>query len=303
MIDLPLPAWGANPRRQDLFLELDSEAGQAPSRAVIQAMKRAFAAAPRPNPVGPPGISLWINTGLAFDPTANEARLAPSCADGIDNDGDGPMDGADPQCLVGDNLVGGVGGGGIIPTVGTCARDAGFCVAKNAPSGFSPLRRWVFRYAISAARPGMPLCAGTSGGDAGQIGGRDFIDFNHDGGTLMHELGHTLGLRHGGNEDLNCKPNYVSVMNYDNQIGINCLTGGAIIDYSPPRRALNGSTRDAAPTASTSLSSAPRRALQCGARSISIQTGTMTSTRRSRHHSPASASTSTPARCLAAPIR
>ncbi|WNG51514.1 DUF11 domain-containing protein [Archangium minus] len=32
--------------------------------------------------------------------------------------------------------------------------------------------------------------------------------------TYMHELGHTLGLRHGGSDDLNCKPNYVSIMSY-----------------------------------------------------------------------------------------
>jgi hypothetical protein len=30
----------------------------------------------------------------------------------------------------------------------------------------------------------------------------------------MHELGHNLGLRHGGDEDRNCKPNYFSLMNY-----------------------------------------------------------------------------------------
>ncbi|MCG8487704.1 MAG: hypothetical protein MI756_09585 [Chromatiales bacterium] len=32
---------------------------------------------------------------------------------------------------------------------------------------------------------------------------------------LFHELGHNLGLRHGGHEDLNCKPNYLSIMNYN----------------------------------------------------------------------------------------
>ncbi|MBI4547121.1 MAG: T9SS type A sorting domain-containing protein [Ignavibacteriae bacterium] len=33
-------------------------------------------------------------------------------------------------------------------------------------------------------------------------------------GTFMHELGHTLGLRHGGSDDKNYKPNYYSVMSY-----------------------------------------------------------------------------------------
>lgn len=33
-------------------------------------------------------------------------------------------------------------------------------------------------------------------------------------GTFMHELGHTLGLQHGGNESVNNKINYLSVMNY-----------------------------------------------------------------------------------------
>ncbi len=45
-------------------------------------------------------------------------------------------------------------------------------------------------------------------------------------GTFMHELGHALGLRHGGGDDVNCKPNYPSVMNYTLQ-GRN---------YAPSRR-------------------------------------------------------------------
>jgi hypothetical protein len=55
-------------------------------------------------------------------------------------------------------------------------------------------------------------------------------------GSIAHELGHTLGLHHGGLEDLNCKPNYPSVMNYDNlpmllngRIGFS-RGGGAPID-------------------------------------------------------------------------
>jgi hypothetical protein len=32
--------------------------------------------------------------------------------------------------------------------------------------------------------------------------------------TIMHEFGHTLGLHHGGGDDYNCKPNYLSIMSY-----------------------------------------------------------------------------------------
>jgi hypothetical protein len=33
-------------------------------------------------------------------------------------------------------------------------------------------------------------------------------------GTFIHELGHNLGLTHGGNNHVNYKPNYLSIMNY-----------------------------------------------------------------------------------------
>jgi hypothetical protein len=45
-------------------------------------------------------------------------------------------------------------------------------------------------------------------------------------GTVMHELGHNLGLRHGGGDNINCKPNYLSVMNYSRQLP----------DFLAPRR-------------------------------------------------------------------
>ena len=38
-------------------------------------------------------------------------------------------------------------------------------------------------------------------------------------GTFMHELGHNLGLKHGGTNDRMFKPNYFSVMNYLFQTG------------------------------------------------------------------------------------
>lgn len=36
--------------------------------------------------------------------------------------------------------------------------------------------------------------------------------------TFMHELGHTLGLVHGGDDEVNYKPNFLSVMNYSFQL-------------------------------------------------------------------------------------
>lgn len=41
-----------------------------------------------------------------------------------------------------------------------------------------------------------------------------------EGGLFMHELGHNLSLHHGGDETLNYKPNYMSVMNYIYLYGI-----------------------------------------------------------------------------------
>lgn len=56
----------------------------------------------------------------------------------------------------------------------------------------------------------------------------------NEAGTIMHELGHNLGLRHGGHESVpEGKPNYFSVMNLNFQfIGITSATTGTRIDYS-----------------------------------------------------------------------
>ena len=59
-------------------------------------------------------------------------------------------------------------------------------------------------------------------------------------GTFVHELGHTLGLGHGGADTINCKPNYLSAMNYPHQFGTlyqttapgGVTTTSSLIDYS-----------------------------------------------------------------------
>lgn len=275
VVDVNLPAMGANPRRQDLFLELDYEPGRPPTRDGINEMKAAFAAAPVNNPDGSTGITLHVDVGNLVDANADEAGRTGTCsngvdddgngltdgadpvcvylrtsreagvadcADGIDNDGDGQIDGADPNCLVGDNL----GGGQQIGPAGTCGLDNAFYNAKAA--NFAVNRAWIFRYAIQGAAVVPPPPGGCAGGQ-GEIGGNDFVSHNLDAGTLMHELGHNLNLQHGGTDAFNCKPNYYSVMNYNMQSGLRRAGGGRMLDYSPPLLSLAGGARAGAPLA------------------------------------------------------
>ena len=52
----------------------------------------------------------------------------------------------------------------------------------------------------------------------------------YEGGTLLHELGHTLGLHHGGGDEYAYKPNYLSVMSYNLQFPD--LVGMRALDFS-----------------------------------------------------------------------
>ena len=108
------------------------------------------------------------------------------------------------------------------------------CVAPDEVVPFEQLKSQYFhpnsnhpwRYAIFAVRHN---CEGNVG--FAEINGDDFVVslgqhirelrglpredmLRYVGATFMHELGHTLGLHHGGAEDTNFKPNYLSVMNY-----------------------------------------------------------------------------------------
>ena len=85
-------------------------------------------------------------------------------------------------------------------------------------------RRQLFHYAVFAYSQQMDGEA-SSVGEA-EVGGNDLyvtlgglgysaaVSANFQAGALMHELGHNLGLRHGGENEVNDKPNYLSVMNY-----------------------------------------------------------------------------------------
>lgn len=101
-------------------------------------------------------------------------------------------------------------------------------------------RQEVFHYALFvecfAANNGK--CEGTSTGQAWMPGDTLIVSAgllagDEEGNTFMHELGHNLGLGHGGGDGLNYKPNYISVMNYAFQLrGLQDGIGGIQTEYS-----------------------------------------------------------------------
>ncbi len=131
--------------------------------------------------------------------------------------------------------------------------------ALNIPRHFSRLRKDIFHYTLFAHalsspvdptkptappktisgvadRPGADLMI-TLGLWRSDIPANDQVGSTLvQAGTLMHELGHNLGLSHAGNlRTPNCMPNYPSVMNYLYQTRGLTLTsnGNQAIDFSP----------------------------------------------------------------------
>jgi uncharacterized repeat protein (TIGR01451 family) len=269
-----LPRFGADPLHKDLFLELDYSDGRAPSALTVEAVKAAFKLAPLPNPAGGQGLNLHVDTGGLWDKLGMERtdRAAGTCDDkadndgrdgidgadpncllrdvgvedftancdnGTDDDGDGKRDKDDPDCIVGENLG---GGQQLAAHLDNCGLDDVYKRTKGSPGhAFNAMRERAFNYVIYTGK--APDCV-----LGGHGGGTDIILYRNDGGALLHELGHNLGLGHGGHEKANCKPNYVSVMNYDIASGIPRDGGGLLLDFSPARIDLfNGTRRSKAP--------------------------------------------------------
>jgi hypothetical protein len=85
---------------------------------------------------------------------------------------------------------------------------------------------------------GRKYDGGNSSGISRGIGASDFVETLHSNvpagpraGTIMHELGHNLGLRHGNIDHDNSKPNHLSIMSYSNQFDWLLKGGSPYLDY------------------------------------------------------------------------
>jgi hypothetical protein len=197
---LDLPALGVNPLRRDLLIEYDwfddandcAVHSHKPTAAILERVRATYAAAPVRNPDGSTGIHVIQDAGQG-------------------------------GALHGGNLV---QGDAVLPG----ALDAKFYQLRGA--NFNVNRVGYFRYVLLAHR----YNGGSNSSGYGEIVGDDSIVtlncVNTDANvarTVLHEIGHNLGLDHGGFEACNGKPNYNSLMNYRYQftgLDVQCNASG-----------------------------------------------------------------------------
>jgi hypothetical protein len=220
VVDVDLPNMGASRNHRDIFVYIDWLVGSGalhnhePENEAIEKVKQAFANAPVGNRDGVPGITLHVIKGKAITETQEDLGKRSTLLDGTE-----------------------------------CGYDwTDFNKIKNELSDFNEAFRPIFHYAIFGHHlPTYPANCGARAGRAhgharlseGDRGGHDFIVALGEFDTLafyhifrsrmidiratafMHELGHNLGLDHGGAPgEPNFKPNYLSVMNYSFSTGI-----------------------------------------------------------------------------------
>lgn len=177
-----LKALGANPRQKDIFVQMDYMSDRYyPSEKVLETIVSVFQSAPVSNPDGSSGINLHLIKGEKI-PLIKILKGSNSSLDAL------------------------------------------------REKHFPPERRSMFHYAIWGNRYSYKSrgkkITNSSGFSKGIPGSSFFLALGHfpyhgttpvKVGTFLHELGHNLGLRHGGVDDTNRKPNHLSIMSYTHQ--------------------------------------------------------------------------------------
>ena len=185
----------ADPNHKDLYVEVDAMAGFALSNGADLQLVLAYDNAPLENPDGSTGITLHIlhdETTLPYLPI-------------WDTDGCWPLDFENFKAN----------------SFGT--------FNERANVNYSTLleaKARAYRYCIVADQADDPTTPGLDDiGGCGSMPGDNFVMFigtsngniygdEGQAAIFMHELGHNLGLGHGGGDGINGKPNYPSIMNY-----------------------------------------------------------------------------------------
>jgi hypothetical protein len=210
IVDYNLRAQGANPMHKDIFIEVDFMQFHRPMAQAITNVINSFARAPVSNPDGRPGITLHV--------VVNEQ-------------------------IPHQNTINDLSGLATIKSTrfGTAAERAN---DVSSPASIITGKKLAYHYALFIhSRPG------TSSSGIGELPGNDFIvslgatgwgvdpvtrhtvgSLDQQQGTFMHEFGHNLNLRHGGGDNINRKPNYLSVMNYLFQMS--SIVANRPLDYS-----------------------------------------------------------------------
>jgi hypothetical protein len=230
VIDVLLP--GADPLHHDLFVEADyleaSDHTHAPTEEAIKRVVAAYANAPIANPDGTTGIQLHVDVGPLYGANTVSAIAGPGGVVGTYGD---------------------LGGGNAIAESGNEIIDSSFGAGAGHAASFADLktanfaagRDWLYRYAIFGHQTNGRAAVNDCTTGLSSASHRDFMvtlggvgdnalpcwdtDANNhsvgssiqQSGTFMHELGHGVGLLHGGDVQTNNKPNYLSVMNYSFQ--------------------------------------------------------------------------------------
>lgn len=209
-VDLALdqPPYNADPQHKDVFVEVDYMAAHAPQPATLADVTTAFDNASVDNPDGSTGVRLHALLGESVTTIAPVRFLdrGPGAADDFD-----------------DLKLGGAAAcDGFFGTPGE--RTGTNCAAVLAA------KKLAFHYAVF----GHSYAEGPTSSGIAELPGNDFMVTlggkspewiaaagslsAAEAGTFLHELGHNFGLRHGGFENRNCKPNYQSVMSYTLQV-------------------------------------------------------------------------------------
>jgi hypothetical protein len=195
--DLDLTDLGADWQHKDLFVEVDYMQGHYPDPDAMTDVESAFANAPITNPDGIPGIRLHIDVD---DQIPHQ--------DVINRDFTKGFDGLKDLYFGNATQRSGANSLNVLDAKNLVYR---YCLFIHKISEWNGTQDVETYYAGMGEMPGNDFII--AGGSF--VGGLKTTRDDHAGG-FMHELGHNLGLNHGGDvlDGINFKPNYLSVMNY-----------------------------------------------------------------------------------------